>query len=300
LNVNAESIKAICGKYGAVFLQNVPIAPYTSFKIGGCCDVVKINGMDVLAELSDYCRVNNIRRYVIGKGSNLLISDSGLDGLVMLMGSDFAQISVDGEVIRCTAGASLFDVCKTAAENSLSGLEFAYGIPGTAGGALYMNAGAYGGEMKDVVISCRYFDGEEIVEADVNELGLSYRHSVFLETERIITEVVFKLEKGDKRGIKAKMEEIMQKRRDKQPLDVPSAGSTFKRPEGYYAAKLIEDCGLTGKTFGGARVSEKHCGFIVNKGGATFTEVTRLIDFVKREVFAATGVNLECEVKIWT
>jgi len=304
--LNAKQIAAIetiCSEQGAVFLRKTPIAPYTTFKIGGNCHIVKVNGIKLLTELLSFCAKNGVRRYILGKGSNVLISGDGLDGLVLLMGSEFAEIEVFGDIVRCQAGASLFDVCKAAADNSLTGLEFAYGIPGTVGGALYMNAGAYGGEMKDVAVACRYLkygESPELKRADTRKLELSYRHSVFCENNDVITEVTFGLRKGDETAIKAKMSDIMQKRRDKQPLDVPSAGSTFKRPEGYYAAKLIDDCGLSGKTFGGARVSEKHCGFIVNKGGATFTEVTRLIDFVKREVFATTGVNLECEVKIWT
>jgi len=301
--LNAEHITAISdisGKHGAEFLQNELIAPYTSFKIGGGCDIVKVNGVALLAELSAFCRENGIKCRVLGKGSNVLISDDGLEGLVLLMGSDFGIIEVDGDIMRCQAGAGMFDVCKAAAECSLTGLEFAYGIPGTVGGALYMNAGAYGGEMKNVVISCRYLEGDTLIEAGADLLDLSYRHSVFSGTDAIITEVTLKLESGDKADIKLKMSDIMQKRRDKQPLEFPSAGSTFKRPEGLYAAKLIDDSGLRGRSLGGAEVSRKHCGFIINKGGATFGDVTGLIDIVKAEVLEKTGVNLECEVKIWS
>lgn len=296
---NAFEIQNICGRYGARFSPDTPAAPYTTFRIGGNCNIIEVNGDALLSELLTYCDGGGITRRILGKGSNVLISDKGLDGVVLLMGGEFAEIGVENTVIRCKAGASLFDVCRTAADNALTGLEFAYGIPGTVGGALYMNAGAYGGEMKDIVNSCRYIESGEEREADASALDLSYRHSVFCGSDAVITDVTLKLEKGCKAAIVKKMSEIMQKRRDKQPLDYPSAGSTFKRPEGYFAAKLIDECGLRGRTVGGAEVSEKHCGFIVNKGGATFDDVTRLIDLVRDEVLAKTGVSLECEVKIW-
>ena len=190
--------------------------------------------------------------------------------------------------------------CRVALDNSLTGLEFAFGIPGSVGGALYMNAGAYGGEMKDVTVSCRYIDENgEIRVMRAEEMELSYRHSVFEENGGIVASVTLKLKKGEKADISAKMNELMSRRREKQPLELPSAGSTFKRPEGDFAARLIEAAGLKGFSVGDAAVSEKHSGFVVNKGGAVFSDVIRLIEAVKERVYAQSGIMLECEVRIW-
>jgi len=298
--MNITAINKICEDYGTEFLENTLIAPYTSFKIGGNCNIVKINGVKVLKKLLNYCNADSVSYYVLGKGSNVLISDKGLNGLVLLIGDGFNNIDVEGDMIKCQAGAKLSDVCKIAALHSLTGIEFAYGIPGTAGGALYMNAGAYDGEMADVVESCDYLDkNDELVKIGVDDMKLSYRHSLFCENDGIITKVKIRLKRGNRLAIKARMDEITAARREKQPLEFPSAGSTFKRPEGHFAAKLIQDCGLKGKSIGGAEVSEKHAGFVINKGKATFDDIVVLIDFIKEEVYKQTGVTLECDVKVW-
>jgi UDP-N-acetylmuramate dehydrogenase len=295
---NLNEIKVICERYGAEFLNSVPVAPYTTFKIGGNCNIVKVNCDDVLLEVLGYCSRYNVPRYILGNGSNVLVSDAGLPGVVLLLGSDYAGINVSGEYINCQAGAKLSDVCKAALEHSLTGLEFAYGIPASAGGAVYMNAGAYGGEMKDVVRSalCHGQEGNLIFEK--THLEFSYRHSIFRDCNHVITGVVFKLNKGLRSEIKAKMDDIMHRRREKQPLEFPSAGSTFKRPEGDYASRLIDVCGLKGFTVGGAMVSEKHAGFVINKGNATCKDVLELIEAVKERVYKETGIMLEREVEV--
>ena len=269
--------------------------------IGFLLDIlVKPNSADCLKDILKICRENGINYYILGRGSNVLISDKGLKGAVILLSSDFSEIRQPDDCrIICAAGASLTKVCAFARDNSLTGLEFAYGIPGSVGGALYMNAGAYGGEMKDVVESCFYLDENfELKEMSASEMELSYRHSVFSGKNYVITAVCFKLQKGDKAEISAKMSELMEKRRSKQPLEYPSAGSTFKRPEGDFAARLIEASGLKGYTCGGAQVSEKHSGFVINKDNASFEDVMNVIKGVKDKVYADSGVMLECEVLI--
>lgn len=299
--MNIELIEKIAEKYGAEYIRNEKLAKYTSFEIGGCCDIlVKPNSADCLKDILKICRDNGINYYILGRGSNVLISDKGLKGAVILLSSDFSEIRQPDDCrIICAAGASLTKVCAFARNNSLTGLEFAYGIPGSVGGALYMNAGAYGGEMKDVVESCFYLDeNSELKEMSASEMELSYRHSVFGGKNYVITAVCFKLQKGDKAEISAKMSELMEKRRSKQPLEYPSAGSTFKRPEGDFAARLIEASGLKGYTCGGAQVSEKHSGFVINKDNASFEDVMNVIKDVKEKVYADSGVMLECEVLI--
>ena len=294
-------IKEICENHGASYTENEPLAPYTSFKIGGPCPIMaKPDGTGCLAELVKALNREKQPFRVMGRGSNLLISDNGVDVPVILISSDMGGISFDGEQIVCGAGAALNAVCNVALEHSLTGLEFAYGIPGSAGGALYMNAGAYGGEMRDVVQSCVYIDenGEQHT-IPANQMELSYRHSFFSGKPFIITEITLSLKPGDRERIQAKMQELMQMRRDKQPLEYPSAGSTFKRPEGDFAGRLIEAAGLRGFTVGGAAVSEKHCGFVINKGGATFNDVKKLIDIIKHRVKETSGKDLSCEVIIW-
>ena len=294
-------IREICEQYGAAYTENEPLAPYTSFKIGGPCPIMaKPNGAPCLCELIK--ALNNVQMpfRVMGRGSNLLISDNGVDVPVILISSDMGGISFDGEQIVCGAGAALNAVCNAALEHSSTGLEFAYGIPGSMGGALYMNAGAYGGEMKDVVQSCTYIDESgELHTLPASRMDLSYRHSFFSGKPYIITEIILSLKKGDKEQIQAKMHELMQKRRDKQPLEYPSAGSTFKRPEGDFAGRLIETAGLCGFTVGGAAVSEKHCGFVINKGNASFADVKKLIEIIKQRVKETSGRDLSCEVIIW-
>ena len=294
-------IREICEQYGASYAENEPLAPYTSFKIGGPCPIMaKPNGTDCLRELIKALNDVQISFRVMGRGSNLLISDKGVDVPVILISSDMGGISFNGEHIVCGAGAALNAVCNVALEHSSTGLEFAYGIPGSIGGALYMNAGAYGGEMKDVVESCTYIDKSgELHTLTADKMELSYRHSFFCGKAYIITEITLSLKQGDREQIQARMHDLMQKRRDKQPLDYPSAGSTFKRPEGDFAGRLIESAGLRGFTVGGAAVSEKHCGFVINKGGATFDDVKKLIEIIKQRVKETSGRDLSCEVIIW-
>ncbi len=294
-------VKEICEKYGVEFLCDEPLSKYTSFEIGGKCDIlVKPNNVDCIREILICCRDNDIKYYILGKGSNVLVSDKGLKGVVIVISSSFSNVySKDDEHIYCEAGASLAKACAFAKENSLTGLEFAYGIPGSVGGALFMNAGAYGGEMKDIVDSCDYLDENlEFQTMSAEEMKLSYRHSIFCEKNCVIVGVCFKLHKGDKAEITAKMSELMEKRRSKQPLEYPSAGSTFKRPEGDFAARLIEVSGLKGYTCGGAQVSEKHSGFVINKGNATFDDVMGVVKAVKEKVYNDSGIMLECEILI--
>ena len=287
-------------KYGAAVLMNEPMKSHTSFCIGGPCDImIKINCEALLCELIKLCSENSVKYYIVGRGSNILVSDEGLRGAVLLIGKDFGSVWVKGDIIECEAGASLAAVCNVALENSLTGLEFAYGIPGSVGGAVFMNAGAYGGEMKDVLVSCRYIDENgKIKELPLEKMELSYRHSFFSERELCITSVKMRLQKGERDKIKDRMDTLMERRRDKQPLEYPSAGSTFKRPEGDFAARLIEVCGLKGTSCGGAEVSTKHSGFVINKGNATFKDVMGVVDTVKQKVKEQTGVTLECEVLI--
>lgn len=273
---------------------------YTSFKIGGRADIMAFPASaEKISKLVSCANESKIPVLIIGKGSNLLVSDEGFKGVVINT-CKFDEIKlIDEATIYCASGATLTKVCRFALENSLTGLEFAFGIPGTAGGAAYMNAGAYGGEMKDVLSSCEHIapDGS-IGSYQGDELGLGYRRSAYSDSDLIITSLTLKLKKGNKNEIKAKMDELMSRRKDKQPLEYPSAGSTFKRPEGYFAGALIEQCGLKGCQIGGARVSEKHAGFVINAGGATAKDVMDIIDHCRETVYKETGVTLEPEVRI--
>ncbi len=295
-----SSLEELCSKRGIELIKNAPLSEYTTFEIGGKCDfLVKPDSFGSLRDVLLFCRDNDIKYYILGKGSNVLVSDEGLRGVVIVISSEFSEITESEDGIYCEAGASLTKLCTYAKEKELTGLEFAYGIPGTVGGAIYMNAGAYGGEMKDVVVSCDYLDENfEAKTMSFEDMKLSYRHSIFSEKNYIILGALFKLEKGNKAEITAKMSELMEKRRSKQPLEYPSAGSTFKRPEGDFAGRLIEVSGLKGFTCGGAQVSEKHSGFVINKGGATCEDVKNVISGVKEKVYKDSGVMLECEVLI--
>ncbi len=278
-----------------VFLKN-----YTTFRIGGKCPVMVFpETVEKLSLIIGFINKNQIKSYIIGRGSNLLVSDNGFDG-VIINTSELDSIEiVDDEYIICLAGTSMMKICRFALENELTGLEFAYGIPGSAGGAAYMNAGAYGGEMKDVLVECQHIlpNGSTGKYKD-DELKLGYRHSAYSDCDYVIASLKLKLKKGNKAEIKAKMDELLGKRKAKQPLEFPSAGSTFKRPEGYFAGALIEGCGLKGYSIGDAQVSEKHAGFVINKGNASFEDVTGLIDYIKKTVYDSNGVILEPEVKI--
>jgi UDP-N-acetylmuramate dehydrogenase len=280
---------------------NEPLANHTSFKIGGPADaLVTVENEDELAKVITFAKEENIDYFLLGNGSNVLASDEGFRGIIIKLGGDFLEATVDGEIIKAGAGITLSKLAGLAMNSSLTGLEFASGIPGTLGGALFMNAGAYGGEMKLVVtkVTVLNLDSEsgEIIELTNEEMKFGYRHSILKEKNYLALSCEMKLEKGDKETIAAYMRELALKRKEKQPLEYPSAGSTFKRPEGYFAGKLIEDAGLGGYTVGGAQVSEKHKGFVINKGGATAKDVKELVEHVIKTIKEKDNVTLEPEV----
>lgn len=295
-----DNLCALCNELKCEYSSDAMLKDYTSFKIGGKADIMVFpDTTDKLSAIVSFAHSENIPLFILGKGSNLLVNDNGIKGIVINTCKLDKIELIDDTTIRCECGISLSRLCRFALDNSLTGLEFAFGIPGTAGGAAYMNAGAYGGEMKDVLISCEHLnpDGSECTFSG-EELSLGYRHSVYSDSDYIITALTLKLNKGNKDDIKARMDELIGKRKDKQPLEYPSAGSTFKRPEGYFAGALIEQCGLKGFTVGGAQVSEKHAGFVINIGSATAKDVIGVIEHCRKTVFAETGVSLETEVKI--
>ena len=269
---------------------------HTSFKVGGNAAflVTPETEQQVVALKKALRDINHI---VIGKGSNLLFPDEGYDGVVLELGSLFSDIKVCGNEIIAQSGALLSKIANIAAEHGLGGFEFASGIPGSLGGAVAMNAGAYGGEMKDVVVSSRCV-GESGNVLIVEDHDFSYRHSIFSDTNLVVLETVIKLQPRDVGEIRAEMLELNRRRKEKQPLEYPSAGSTFKRPEGYFAGKLIQDAGLMGYRVGGAMVSEKHAGFVINYDNATTNDILNLMDHIKSEVYMRFGVELEPEVKI--
>ncbi|MCQ2483853.1 MAG: UDP-N-acetylmuramate dehydrogenase [Clostridia bacterium] len=299
--MNFEKIYNLALSVGCKAEYDVPMSAYTTFKIGGNARLMVTPVSDEgLAAVVKCCKDEGVEPFILGNGSNMLISDNGLDRVVINMCRTNASVWLfDDETIECDAGITMVKVCNFALENNLSGLEFAFGIPGSAGGAAYMNAGAYGGEMKDVLVSCNYIDldGNAGSLSD-GELGLGYRTSAFEHNGFIITSLKIKLHKGNRDEIKSKMFELLQRRKDKQPLEYPSAGSTFKRPEGYFAGALIQECGLKGASVGGAQVSEKHAGFVINKGGATSADVMNLIKMVQETVLKEKGVLLEPEVRL--
>lgn len=296
-----ELICAFAKNIGCNVITDVPMSKYTTFKTGGIAPLlVEPHTVEDLSKLLRECSKQNIKPFIIGNGSNLLVPDEGLDRIVIKLGNGFNNVELkDDTTIICGAGLTLSKLCNFALDNSLTGLEFAFGIPGSCGGAAYMNAGAYGGEMKDVLVKCTHMDSDgNISTKSGDELDLRYRHSAYSDSNDIIISLELRLQKGNKDDIRDKMNELIGKRRDKQPLEFPSAGSVFKRPEGYFAAALIEECGLKGKTIGGAQVSEKHSGFIINIGNATTTDILNLVDFVQKTVLEQKGVLLEREVKI--
>ena len=280
--------------------QGELLSGYTTFKIGGPARcLVEIDTVKQLTDVSKYLKSEKIPFYVLGNGSNTLFSDEGYEGVVIHLGKKISDIRVEGNLIFAEAGAMLVQVSKEAQKASLSGLEFAAGIPGTVGGGVVMNAGAYDGELKQVVksVSAVSPDGEFVTLSN-KEADFGYRSSLMRREEYVITEVVFELERGNADEILDKMNDFNERRRAKQPLNLPSAGSTFKRPEGNFAGKLIMEAGLSGFSVGGAKVSEKHCGFVVNTGNASSKDVLDLIKEVQRRVFETSGVNLEPEIEI--
>lgn len=290
----------LCGCAGGENVRRQePMSLHTTFRIGGPADLFVMPGsIQAVADSIRICKETQTPYAVIGNGSNLLVSDAGYRGVIIQIGRNLNQITGNGEEIRAQAGAMLSVIAKTALSESLTGFEFASGIPGTLGGAAVMNAGAYGGEMKDVLTEVTVLTREgEIRTIPAEKLETGYRTSLAAKNGWIILEAVLKFQKGDAEAIRGRMEELKMQRVTKQPLDLPSAGSTFKRPEGYFAGKLIMDAGLRGFTVGGAQISEKHCGFVVNKGGATAEDVRNLICAVQKKVQEDAGVKLEPEVK---
>ena len=283
---------------GLTILENEPLSRHCSFRIGGPCDAMIAPASPEEAEAA--ARV--LRRageepLLMGNGTNLLITDKPLHRIVLRMGERMADAEIHGQSVTARAGITLAQLAVTASRAGLAGLEFAHGIPGTLGGAVSMNAGAYGGEMKDVVTSVTYLD-EDLVLRETDDGGFSYRHSRFSDTRCVVLSARIALREDDPEAIRGRMRELLERRRASQPLELPSAGSTFKRPVGGYAAALIDQAGLKGYAVGGAQVSEKHAGFVVNRGGASFDDVIALMEHIQETVLARSGIRLEPEVKI--
>ena len=277
---------------------NEPMNKHTTFRIGGNAECfVSIQSIDELRELTSLCRRENIPFFLIGKGSNLLVSDKGIPGVVAYLGEELCSISVNENLIVAEAGATLAAVAATALKEGLTGFEFAAGIPGTVGGAIRMNAGAYGGDMSQVVKWVRVLEPDgNIRTIAAEEMNFSYRYSILKDVDYIVLAAGIALNCGDEKSIRMSMMELAERRKEKQPLEYPSAGSTFKRPEGYFAGKLISEAGLSGARVGDAVVSEKHNGFIVNEGCATAEDVKQLIETVRKKVYENSGVLLEPEI----
>lgn len=294
----AERLKDVVGEENV--LLDEPMSEHTTFEIGGPADLFVIpetpeQAVDVIAA----CREAGEPFFVLGRGSDLLVSDEGYRGTIIAMADALDDVEVDGTHMTCQAGVTLVDAAEMACTLGLTGLEFACGIPGTVGGAVFMNAGAYDGETKDVLESVRALDPAtgEVIDIDADDMQMGYRTSRVRTEGLLVLSATFALEEGDDSQIRATMEDLTERRESKQPLDMPSAGSTFKRPEGYFAGKLITDAGLRGCRIGGAQVSEKHAGFVVNAGGATAEDVCGLIHHVQAEVERQFGVRLEPEVR---
>ena len=292
-----QELAAVCRTCNCSVQYAEPLRNHTTFRIGGACGAfVNINTEETLRRILGLCRDRNYPYLVLGNGSNILAADSGYAGVILHLGKDFSRIQQDGDTLYCEAGATLGRIGRYALEQSLTGMECLAGIPGTVGGALYMNAGAYGGEMADVVVSARCMSPDgTITEVPKAEMELGYRKSIFRQDGRIILGVTLRLQKGSSGEIKAEMDSLLGKRRAKQPLELPSAGSTFQRPVGNYASFLIDQCGLKGASVGDAQVSKKHAGFVVNTGKATCHDVLELCDYVKQTVLEKTGYQLELE-----
>lgn len=292
-----EKLQKMLGE--AKVLVKEPMAAHTTFRIGGPADYfVMPETVEELANVLKLCREENVPYFILGNGSNLLVGDKGFSGVVIQLYKNFDGLSIEGTKVTAKSGAMLIRVAKEAAKAGLTGLEFASGIPGTIGGAMVMNAGAYGGEMKDVVTAVTVLTKNgDIKTLSGEEMNFRYRGSVVEEEGYIVLEAVMELAEGNLEEIQARIEELSVQRRTKQPIEYPSAGSTFKRPEGYFAGKLIQDANLRGYQVGGAQVSEKHCGFVINAGGATAADVMQLMQDVSDRVKEQFGVTLEPEVK---
>lgn len=293
-----DELNKIVGEFNIRFQE--PMAKHTTFQIGGPAQIfVTPQTTEEIGQVLQLCKAVKMPFFVLGRGSNLLVSDAGMDGVVLQLYDNYSNFSIDGNQIKAQAGAMLSRLGYAIKEASLTGFEFAAGIPGTLGGAVVMNAGAYGGEMKDIITAVQLMDEDgNLLEKTCEEMAFSYRHSILAEQNFIVLGATLSLEKGDKKIIEEKMKELAAARKIKQPLEYPSAGSTFKRPEGYFAGKLIMDAGLRGYQVGGAQVSEKHCGFVINKGNATAADVLQLVTDVKRKVYEKFQVELEPEVRL--
>ena len=298
--MNTQKLLDLASELECNVVYNEPLSKHTTFRTGGACTaMVDISSEESLAKLVRAAHEWNVRYIVVGNGSNLLFDDKGYEGVVFLMGQSVDEIKMMNEnTIYAEAGCSLIKLCRFALEHNLTGLEFAYGIPGTVGGAIYMNAGAYDGEIKNVITSANSVRADGTVHTtEANKMALAYRSSCYQKNGEVITSGVFRLEAGAYDDIQDKMVELMGRRRSKQPLEYPSAGSTFKRPEGYFAGKLIDDAGLRGYKVGGAMVSEKHCGFVIDYDNATATDVINLMKDVQAKVKEKFDVQLEPEVR---
>ncbi len=291
--------ETLCGICGAEHvLVREPMSRHTTFRTGGPADLLVQPKAEQIAPILEVCRNEEIPWTVIGNGSNLLVGDGGIRGVVLEIGKQMSDIVIEGTVITAGAGAMLSSIASRAAAAELTGMEFASGIPGSLGGAVVMNAGAYGGEMKDILQKVTVLTPDGTVQTlSVEELELSYRHSIIPEKGYLVISAILKLQQGNADEIQSIMDDLKEKRVSKQPLEYPSAGSTFKRPEGYFAGKLIQDAGLRGFRVGGAQVSEKHCGFIINRDQATSTDICQLMQQVSEIVYEKFGVRLEPEVK---
>ncbi len=281
------------------YTENTPLAPYTSFRIGGPGRLLVFpKNVEEAVEVLDILRGEGIPTVVLGNGTNVLVSDDGFDGAAVIL-SDMRSYSIDGNRITADAGMPLTKLALLAAKSSLSGLEFAYGIPGTLGGGIYMNAGAYGGDMSQVITSSRYYDLETGESGDIigEAHEFAYRHSVYMDSRKVILSATLRLVPGQRDYIEERMNGYMSKRKEKQPLEFPSAGSTFKRGNGFITSQVIDEVGLKGRSVGGAEVSEKHAGFVINKGSATAKDVLELIDIIKAEVKEKAGYDIECEIR---
>lgn len=280
---------------------NEPMSKYTTMKVGGKCDAIIFpDSIEQIKKIIQYCKTENIKYYVIGNGSNLLVKDEEIHALVIKIGYRFSQINIDNNIITACAGATMPSLSQIAKKNSFKGVEFACGIPGTIGGGIKMNAGAYGSQMSDIVLDVTYMDEKQNINTITNkECKFGYRESIFIDNpDYIILSATFKLEKGNIDKIENKMRENSISRKEKQPLEYPNFGSVFKRPEGYFVGKLIQDAGLRGYKIGGAQVSKKHTGFIVNTGDATCKDVLDLIQYIQDKVYEKFNVKLIPEVVI--
>ena len=296
--IDLTKLENICQAYHMQLAKNISLAQHTTFRIGGNAAFwIEICSAKGLGEILKFCHESQTDYFVIGRGSNILASDQGYPGLILHLGNDFSEIQQQDNSLICESGALLTNIAKFAMQHSLTGMEALSGIPGTIGGALFMNAGAYGSEMKDIVTQCRYLDKSGVEHTlDVQDLDLAYRHSFFTEHDHtIITSVTIRLTPGNPEEIAAQTADYAQRRKTKQPLNYPSAGSTFKRPQGSYASKLIDDCGLKGYSVGGAKISEKHAGFVINTGNASCRNVLALCRHVQHVVSEKTGYFLELE-----